>query len=350
MPKSKYRRSTWKVTPYVRTALRAGRSAYKMYSKLRGKYTRGVTDAGGITTQHDSRRQYRRKRAPRRIRRRAAKRYRRFVSNSMKLVGTRQYLKNTAGSIDNGTLGQQTWDSIVLYGYGPNGGAAGISRGYNDVNDIVANDTLLNNTLNDPSLRLSGGSSRLFFDTGILDITFQNNSTVTIGGVSVQAGVEMDIYEFSASKNIDRVDAHDGSSNYTYHQFITNLAATDNVTQGAGLTQISPYDRGATPFEFGTQMFQAGIKIQKKTKYFLPYGNTCTFQLRDAKNHELRIRDIINNPQPGTYFCKGVFVIAKVLPSQAASASSQFLSISFGATRKYKYKVFSSSTDRSGKG
>lgn len=353
MPKSKRSGTTYRrYRPYVSMAYRGIKNALRMYGKYRvgsGRSRRGITDAGGITTQHDSKRQYLRKSAPRRVRRRARKRYQRFVANSMKLVGTRQYLKNTAGSIDNNTVGQQTWDSIVLYGYGPNVGVSGTARGYNDINDIVANDTLLNNTINDPSFRLSGGSSRMYFDTGILDVTFQNNSSATIGGTNVTVGIELDVYEFTASRKVERADAFDGVNNYTWHQFITNMAAADNTTQGGGLTQISPYDRGATPFEFGVQLYQAGIKIGKKTKYFLPYGNTCTVQLRDSKNHELRIRDYINNPQPTTTFGKGLFVIAKILPTEAGSLSAQFLSVKFGCTRKYKYKVFSSSQDRSGK-
>lgn len=350
MPKGKGRSRprSWmdRYRPYISAVGRAVKTGYQYYQYRTLTKNRRGTAVSGVTTQHDSKTQYRRRRAPRRVRRRARRAMRRFIARNMKLVGTRQYLANTSGTVSS-AVGKQAWDSFILYGYGPSVGAAD-ARGYNDINALVANDTMLSNTVNDPSNRFSGGNTRCYFDTGIFDITFQNNTNVTIGGVNQGAGVEMDLYEFIVTRKIDAADASNGANGITYHNFISNMYGNDNLRQGAGLFQIDPQNRGATPFEFGTQLYQAGIKITKKTKYFVPFGNTVTYQMRDSRNHEFSTRDMANNAQPGTTFSRGIFVIAKILPASQAADPTGVVNIAFGCTRKYKYKVFSSAPDRSG--
>lgn len=317
---------------------------YRKRTRSRGKLVlsrssaRGVRSSG-VTTQHDSRNQYRRRNAPVRLKRRMRRMRRRFVGNLMKLVGTRTFFSNQQFT-SSAVAGTQIFDTMILYGYGPSATIAAADRGYNDVSNLVANDVLLNNTINDPSLRASGGDVKCYFDTGVLDCTIQNLSIFE----STTTAVELDVYEFTCTGKFQRTLAADGGGGFTIHNYYVNRAA-DQVTQGAGLTQIDPFDRGITPFEMGVQNKEMGLKVVKKTKYFIPYGDCITYQIRDSRNHGFSTRKVINDQPVCMPFAKGIIVVAKVLP-QYASAIGPNLSI--GLSRKYKYKIFQSHGNRGG--
>lgn len=300
---------------------------------------RQATRSGGVTTQHDSKSQYRRRRAPRRLRWRMRRIRRTFVSNMMKLVGTRTFFTNSRVT-SSSAIGTQIFDTMVLFGYGPSGTLGSMGRGYNDVNDIISNDVLLNNTVNDPSLRASGGDVKMYFDTGVLDVTIQNLSSAD----EVTSGVELDVYEFTCNGKFQRSLAADGGGGYTLHNYYVNRAS-DQVTQGAGLTQIDPYDRGVTPFEMGVLNKEMGLRVVKKTKYFIPYGDVITYQIRDSGNHGLSTRKVINEQPVCLPFAKGIIIVCKVLPQYSDVMAP---SLVIGNSRKFKYKIFQSHGNRAG--
>lgn len=317
---------------------------YRKRNRSRGKLVRGMATvrgvrSSGVTTQHDSRNQYKRRNAPTRLKRRMRRMRRRLVGNLMKLVGTRTFFSNNQIS-SSAPAGTQIFDSMILYGYGPSASPAAASRGYNDVSNLVANDVLLNNTINDPSFRASGGDVKCYFDTGVFDCTIQNLSLFE----NITTAVELDVYEFTCTGKFERALAADGGGGFTIHNFYANRAS-DQVTQGAGLTQIDPNDRGITPFEMGIQNKEMGLKITKKTKYFVPYGDCITYQIRDSRNHGFSTRKVINDQPVCMPFAKGIIVIAKVLPQYATAIAPN---LAIGLSRKYKYKIFQSHGNRGG--
>lgn len=343
--------------PWLVTAMDAATAGY-MYARsrranrlkpgsgtgrARGRRVRGATRSSGVTTQTDNRKQYSRRNAPIRLKRKMRRMRRRFVSSLMKLVGTRTIFVNYQYD-STAAIGTQIFDTAVLYGYGPSTTLAAYSRGYNDLNSIVANDTLLNNTVNDPSLRLSGGDVKVYMDTGVIDMTIQNLSSIEQLEGPITTGVELDIYEFTCNGKFQRSLAADGGGGFTIHNYYVNRAA-DQATQGAGLTQIDPFDRGVTPFEMGIQNKEMGLRVVKKTKYFIPYGDVVTYQIRDSRNHGFSTRKVINDQPVCMPFAKGVIIVCKVLP-QYADAIAPNLQI--GCSRKYKYKIFSSHANRGG--
>lgn len=342
-----YKRKYADAFPYVIGSAMSRRKRSRKVSRPAGTVRRGrISSRGvqrsGVTRQRDSRTQYNRRRAPLRLRRRMRRQYNAFRSNLMKFCGTRTVLRNYR-SIISAAIGNQIFDSFILYGCGQTGVSGAIERGYNDIRSLMDNDNLLNQSTGDPEFRDSGGSCKFIFDTGILDMTIQNTTNLTTPEGVQGSGVELDIYEFICNGRFDP-DLAGGAAGRTLHQFFVNRAA-DQLVQGSAAQQIDPQDRGVTPFEMGLSLMQSGTKIIRKTKYFVPYGDTVTYQIRDAKNHEVDTRKLTNDQPICCQFAKGVIIVAKVLP-QYSELMQPLLVV--GSTRKYKYKVFQSHTTRGG--
>jgi hypothetical protein len=109
-------------------------------------------------------------------------------------------------------------------------------------------------------------------------------------------------------------------------------------------------NRGCTPFEMSKATSQFGIKIWKKTKFFLKPGQTLTYQVRDPKRHVM-YRNKIRQPNSGFNkpgISKHVFVVFKSVPGTVVGggAGQTVEAITAGITRKYMYKVEGLSEDR----
>lgn len=331
--------------PYLASSLMSSRKRKRKVSSRartvrRGRIQSRGVQRSGVTRQHDTRTQYSRRRAPMRLRRRMKRSYQMFRSKLMKFVGTRTWIKNDRITSSRG-IGQQIFDTVVLYGCGPSATLGSIGRGYNDVRNIIDSDWMINNGAGDAQARLSGGDVKVFFDTGVMDITIQNVSILD----STTSGIELDLYEFICNGKFERALAADGGGGFTIHDFYNNRAG-DQILSGT-VTQIDPFDRGVTPFEMGIQNKEMGLKITRKTKYFIPYGDTCTYQIRDSLNHGITTRKIINDQPVCMPFSKGLIIIAKVLPQYSEAIAPNIV---IGCTRKYKYKIFAGHGNRGGIG
>lgn len=329
--------------PYIRKAVSAAKTAYNVGSfaynaynhlrgKMRGRSRGGVLSSQGVSVQHDSRRVYTRKRASKRVRRAAKKKYRRFLASTMKLLGTRTVLMNRQLTMTAG-VAQQIFDSVVLYGGAQAVYGTASDRGYDDMKEIIFKDYLMADTTGDAERRWSAGGSKLFFDTGILDCTIQNTSLTSELGAG--SAIELDIYEFTTRK----FDCYP-----TVHEGIVG-ALTYSPIQASGLTALSVYQRGFTPFEAPEACKMMGFRIIKKTKYFIPYGDVVTYQIRDSKNHVLSSSDVLLNADSTTNWTRGLLFIGKVLPTNAETGIA---SLKIGMTRKYKYKIMESNNTRAG--
>ena len=76
------------------------------------------------------------------------------------------------------------------------------------------------------------------------------------------------------------------------------------------------------------------MKILKKTKYFIPYGDVVTYQIRQSKIRTLG-HSVYRNNSPTTRYTHGVYIVSKPVPAEA----SQEHQYTVGCTRKYKYVV-----------
>lgn len=282
----------------------------------------------GVTLQKDRALIYRRRRAPRRLRRRMRRSFRSFKSKVLKMKGHRTWFTNST-HVTSGLAGSQAVTSYVLFGGRVDGAVSGsIVRGYDDMNDLRSKDYLLGDVSGDAQFRFSNGEGKWYVKTAVLDCTLQNNSN--------SQPLEIDVYEFTCG-NIITAAGTDVESALVYYQ------NPDVYPQGTGLTTYNLNTRGVTPFEFGNSMSKIRMKILKKTKYFLPVGDTLTYQIRSAKIRTMT-HAVFRNNSCTTPYTRGILVISKPTVANA----DQAFSYTMGITRKYKYVVDESNMTRAG--
>lgn len=328
-----------KAWPYVKVAYK-GYKAYKSYNRSVANKKASYARGGGVTNQYDRERQYRRRRAPKRVRLRARKKFKMYRAQLIKSLGSRTAFMNEAIT-STGVGGNQLWDSFILNGFLCTD-ATQNAYGFRDWNYICGRDYLIADTAGDAQSRWSGGSRKFIVDTSILDLTIHNSSYDAAIGVESRVPVELDLYEFTCGKiKWDRQDLSLTSA-------IDTIQSTW-VKQQGDPTQIFTLltnFRGITPFEFGKALQQLGIKITKKTKFFVPPGSTVTHQIRDSKNHVFDYIDITGESMMYPPGARGLFVISKVVVGSADTSLSGVPRLDYGVTRKYKYKVLESNGEK----
>lgn len=314
----------------------AGR-AYKKYrsgsytTTLRGKRpTSGV----GVTTQHDQRRVYRKRRMPTYRRRRWKKFVRQVNYVNEKDMGTRTVVFNSEVAMSNTTSGQHGVLSFSLYGQ--------------KANTIVYNGDLyqvagLENT-SDPTAAAGATVSRMshiYFQSGVLDLTIRNNTSYTADGTNYvydsRGALEVDVYEVYC-----RQDFTTSGTNYESLGEALRNEGNQELTIGGAGNNVLIQKRGVTPFEVPTGLSRLGVKILKKTKYFIPNSNTITYQLRDPKRRSCLIRELRDEEGANKVkWTKWVLIVFKLVPGltvgNTAGTFQEYLAV--GCTRKYTYKV-----------
>lgn len=274
----------------------------------KSKNTSGI----GVTSQYDRRLQYRRRPAPRRLKRKLRKFYKRWKSQLLKTLGSNIAIKNEETTIGlTGTGTNQAVGAFHLYGTsGIDIGA--IERGGGDLNDIFSGDS-----------RVNTGESKLLFSTGILDITMYANE---FNGENPTVKAEVDIYEVLYTDE-------------TKESSLTaciNTSRTQTETIPGFVSELNLSTRGVSLFDFPALTQQVGMKILKKTKVFLSPGNFTTYQIRNTKNVYVSKEDITDSDgfvKPWT--TRGLVVIMKPV----TGAALEDININFGITRRYNYKV-----------
>lgn len=300
-----YLQTARKAFPYVLKGTRNALKAYNSFSRIRSATRKKSTSAVGVTRNHDYKVQYSKKSMPRWKKKRWVNFSKKVNAVLVSKLGTRTQIFNKQISLTN-TTGNQAYTGLILYG--KNGQNGSECAGMSDLRDIVN----------------VGGYSNgemLMFKSAILDITFATPIDAT-------AAIEMDIYDVAfrgqtLQGNI-RVD----------------VQAAESATPTLGTAgSLSMTNRGAGLFDFPIFLSNTKCKIFKKTKVFLPPGNTSTYQIRDPKNRNVYVDDLTEYAaaglggwiQPG--WSRGVFVVFK--PTAGSQATTQTLNI--GVTTKYAY-------------
>lgn len=307
---------------YAPYAARAVKTAYRGY-KAYNSYTntkKKQTSSPGVTTQYDRRTIYRKKYMPR-GKKRAWKKFTRKVDAVAKSgLGTKTVVINR--QITTSVTSDQTLAYCHLYPY--NGSAAPAN------NEVPCND--LQGIMNRDDI---GSDGRVYFKSAVMDITFNGYPPDTAG----DSPMEVDVYHLVYSRK-----------NYpgSFNSLLTNCENTTQIMTGYtdGLTMG---DRGVTPFDL-PQLARSGVKILKKTKFFLSRGSaTFTYQIRDPKNRYLSgIGFTLESAN--SEFAKGgwtqtlMFVI-KAIPGYTPIAGD---GIQIGVTKKYSYVANSSNAMEDG--
>lgn len=284
---------------------------------------RTITSGQGVTNQYDRKTVYRKKRAPRYLKKKLKRQYKSYLYNTAKSLGsfTRVFndlIGDTILAADKATV--QKW--CICHAYGLNGITPGgaIEIGYNDIGTI-AGDIL-------PLAK----NRKILFTSCVVDLTMTNTSP--IGATDgFFPNLEVDVYEFSYR------------SDTKHSNFATLLAEAFGLVDqiGAG-TKINMNQRGITPFDMTGLTDQ--VKILRKTKYFLSGRQTATYQMRIPFNSQYQLGNIvdqgnafINDSKPYT---RSLFFIFKTTAGDTAGDNASF---SVGVTRKYLWKILEDNVD-----
>lgn len=321
------------------TSLRQALGRSMTFQKRRRKrQTHGV----GVSTQHDSRLIYKKKRMPRRDRRRWVGFVKKVNAVAEKSWGSQQVVHNRASTYENTTPTNQVIGHLCLYG-----GASGDTY-YNDLRAISG---YCANAATDVATGLAvDESTRLFFQSGVLDLTIRNASTNN-NALSPSARMEVDVYELSISKKTtDSVTTWDNLMALLTHN-PTDTRIIGGIPTGPDTAEINPYYRGVTPFELSYILSRFGVKVYRKTKYQLANNDQITYQLRDPGRHVFVQKDLRNYEGfnvPGK--TKIVMVVGKLAPGltvgPVGSDGVYQERLVLGCTRKYMFKVENWTEDR----
>jgi len=314
-----------------RTRLSRGRT--RSYTRYKRRTKSGLGTLGG--TNADSRLVYRKKRMPTRKKRRWKSFVKKINAVAERELGTRTVLFNDQLLLTSTAAGKQLCLSLALYSC--NNSDAN-KTWLKDLDQIVK----LENTANSTALNgeTVDDTTKFMFHSGIMDITLRNVSGYheTLNGpiiLDAAAQMEVDVYEIYVRKAVktNSIDNKDLSQLFN---------SNDSKEIGGTGTGIEIQDRGATPWEVPHNFGLYGVKIYKKTKYFIPSGQTITHQSRDPKRHVASKKTITENDgfnMPG--WTKHLFIIGKLVPGLTigSGANEYAQRLALGLTRKYMYKV-----------
>lgn len=288
---------------YVGAATRLAYRAYRSYTGTR----KSVTSGSGVTAQYDKKTQYVKRRMPYRRRKRWVRFSRKVAAVMQKDIATRTVVYNglvtTTGDIANNATDQGVAE-VMLYGFKGDTDAFYI-QGARDIQTLLT------------TLQLSE-ITKIRMKSAVLDLTAR----------AINQPVELDVYEVICNK----------STTYTTLKSAVVQGFLDTPTPVGGTTGLTLVRRGVTLFDCPKAIKATGMKIVKKTKYFLPAGNTMTYQIRDPKNRYMNIGAVSTAAEPGFNlrgYTRVVFFVWKALPGVTGDPAQLLI----GATRKYAYTV-----------
>lgn len=320
-------------------ALRLGTAVAQRYrssgSRTQTQTKKRTTSGVGITTQHDVKRIYRKKTMPRRKKRA----WKKFISKVNAVDETD--LGSQTVLFSNATSSSATSDVQIVIAFGLYTAQSGtswnadlnqISGLFNVGNPTAAGDDYVNST------------SKIIFKSAVLDMTIRNTSD-NGSGAAVDIPLEVDVYEMTVSRGEDDSTILISNLQDYFTQAATDTLNIGGTVAGAGGNLVLA-SRGCTPWELPAAMSNYGIKILKKTKYFITTGQSFTIQMRDPRRHVTTFSRITRVEGPNMNGLTRWFMfIAKAVPGVTLSPTN-VAKLSFGVTRKYLCKVEGMRTDR----
>lgn len=331
-----------------RTKRRYGRRGWRrtVRRKLNPR-KKSIKSGRGVTFEHDRQGIYRKSMMPRRAKRRWKRFKNKIHAVADKELGSRTVLFNkkfqqTANAGDQGRV------AVCLYGWDSNDGN---KTWYADLAYMarLENESTAS-TANGPTVPQN---SKIMFTSGVLDLTMRNTSFEgnDTNVISSDGTLEVDLYEMTVSKDTE----FKGNNLQTLEEAFVNGAQQgagiydDNAAASVG-TPININQRGVTPFDMPIPLSQFGMKIWKKTKFFIKPSQTATYQVRDPKRHVLQRSKLQSSSgsapagengfnKPGMTKC--LLVLFKLVPGvvEGVATNQTKAALTVGVTRKYLYKI-----------
>ncbi len=291
----------------------------------------GEGASGAITGQHDSRMLYKRRRAPRKVRRKFQRRARRFLKNQLNAKSSSTNLFLAHDTFSAATDKQLVFTITAGYTWAGDGATS---------HDHVGNvyEICQNIEGADPS-----DIAKDWYLTGL-------STDYTLSNTHATNPCELDVYEFVYRKDLQYQNA-----NVTTASMI--IEANDEESKLAGATsKLAIDDLGWVPTDANKAM--RSILIKSKQRFYIAKGNAISFTKRTKffrpvkyVSTDFKIRGSDN--QADMYTAKagvtrGIIVIAKGLPTQ--SLHSAAVDISYNAQSRYTVKQVDRDDDKHAQG
>lgn len=320
-----YAKAAYKVGNYLSKAYRDYKSQYKP-GKLVGSAAKAKA-VGSLSEQRDVTSLYRRRRAPRRVRRRARKAMKMFTYRMDKLQSMKTAVITTGGQLSfsptNLTDGQKVI-GITMYGYNTNTYAANTDTGNGDMWWIFARENG-----GDPTA--ASGSRKLRFRSCTMDYTIQNTFT---------EGVYMDIYFVIARKN-------NGSTSDPAVEWNEAIAIQSAGNMPSAITTNTYYK--VTPFD--APGFGRFWLIKSRRRVFMQPNEIYSFQQRDAGNYVLNMSDLFDMKMKSNV-TEGVILVFHNPATDTVTTPGTFIpgggQVQVTCTKTYHYTETTSSIDAIG--
>lgn len=304
-------------------ALRAGagyvgrKAGNWIRQKLQGKPKKLATKSS-ISYQFDQSTQYRRRRAPRRLRRRAQKFAKRVNSVINKTLGMKSWIVSNSNEttwVPAGTTTGQAHFGVTMYGCEPDG-----NIGNGDLFRIAGDLGF------DPG-STTNGSGKIKFRSCVLDLFIQNK---------ISYGLYVDIYHVLCRK--DHATYCDPGIIFNQAVNIASQLSGTNTVSNGNLLGVTPFDAP----DFGSTYV-----IKKKQRILIPaYGNYNS-QLRDAGDYEISVEDLSGSIAGIAGKTEGLLCVFRSaeLPSVVEGVEIPGnMQFKYSYTKNYHYSVLSDNT------
>jgi len=329
-----------RIGSYARVIARAARSAAAGTGATATMMGRSrTTSGGGVTSNYDRRRVYRKKYMPKRKKRSWIRFNRKVNAVSEKTLGLQTVVFNSTSTASNNTNNFQGEYDLALYGMNSS------ETRYDDVDHIAEN---VNIAAPSPTVgQMMDLTTKLIFKSAVLDITVRNISHLSADATQTpNCAIELDVYEITGGRQFAATLTATVEVPTTLLQAFSFGENATKTIAGTG-NAVSILRRGCTPWDIPQALSQNRLKIVKKTKYFLPAGNTFTYQMRDPKRRvstQKYLSEYTGINKPG--WTKFLLIIFKAVPGFAVNPTVGYTEkIEVGSTRKYSY-VYEGNNER----
>lgn len=293
----------------------AAKAAIHTLTKTMSAKTEGPSAA--TTSQYDSRVLYRRKRAPKRVRRKAARKYKSHLAMQLKAVqdNTNLFQYNAAFS----SVADKQLVFSITSGYASNGFTSGVNS------DKVG--TLYEFFSNLTGVTIVNDTSLKWYLTGLsTDYTLVNDS----------AGIaELDVYEYVYRRKFINDDSGNAADQ------LSEVLNEESKLPGAA-TKMATTDLGYVPTD--SNEFMRFIVIKSKQRFYLGPGQatSLTKRVKYSKPKLVSSEDLNIANQGSTSIAlpgvtRGIICIARGLPS-ATNSGCDPVTIRFNAQARYRCK------------
>ena len=319
--------------PYIR-------QGYRAYKRMNGQggdtKRRRLSTENYVTTQHDSKAQYVRKRMPYKKRKRWSKFSKKVRYVLDKSLGTNTIVFNDAITSTGyqTAVNTTTWQGpqcvamACLFGAGGSTGTTGNTVGQSDLKQIFEQG-------NEPLM------GKIRIKSAVLDLTL----SARYSDANTQ-NLEVDVYHVIAKGYGKKTDSG-------LNDLVSVMKDTWQTidTNPSSATRVTGIGRGETLFDVPGLLKTCQWQIRKKTKLFIPAGGQVTYQIRDSKDHVINGASFRTQTAANTMQYKGLtqFIVFVAKPIIGFSPTVGNPLFQLGVTRKYTYAVLENNSSSTAK-